>query len=34
MSIFYKIKLKYLKLKQWFIAKIKKDDDDNIYPMW
>lgn len=30
----YKLKLKFLKIKQWIQTKIKKDDDPpNIYPM-
>ena len=35
MTGFYKIKLRYLQIKQWILQKIKKDDDDdNTYPFW
>jgi|10_taG_2_1085330.scaffolds.fasta_scaffold15620_5 hypothetical protein len=34
MKLLYRIKLRYLQLKQWFLKKFKKDYEDNIYPFW
>jgi|3_EtaG_2_1085321.scaffolds.fasta_scaffold02467_7 hypothetical protein len=36
-KIWFKIRIRYAQLKQWYIWKFKKkghDDDDNIYPFW
>jgi hypothetical protein len=33
-KIWFKIRIQYARLRQWYLQKRKKADDDNIYPMW
>ena len=34
-KIWFKIRIRYAQLKQWYLKKTKKiDDEDNIFPFW